>query len=793
MSDQPAIASPARAAKRLRVMQVVTHLGLGGAEQVAFTLMKGLLGSFDFDVFAVMGVAKSAVGVGLNAETQALGLPLFTGTRIPAKRGGMVLAGRQLARAVQVAQPDVIHLHTEIPESVYAAAVIFKPALASIPLVRTIHNSVYWVPRQGLGRWCERRMPRSFVAGVSRAALEAFAQLRQQSGAGPLPVPPRVIYNGVPAGPSGQHREPLGACPIRLLFGGRLEDQKAADLLPEIIRRVRAPGPCELSICGLGTYEATLRQFAASPPPGWTIRMEGPVWNLPSRMPQFDLLLMPSRYEGFGLMAVESLLADVPVVATGAPGLTEALPPNYPWMAPPGDAVAYAELLSRVLAQPQSWAAVAKAGASFARQHFTTGAMCEGYRQLFEEAAAKVADPVARGEPAPPLRRPASAAPGRARKRLCVMQVVTHIGLGGAERGTFRLMERLGGTFDHELFAVLGVEPGAVGAGYYAQVHAQGVRLFKGTRVPIKRGGMLLAGWQFARAVQVARPDVIHLHTEIPEGVYAAAVALQPSVGQVPLVRTIHNSVYWRPWRRMGRWCERRMPRSFIAAVSYAAKEAFLELRQESGAGPTPVPPRVIYNGVGVEDIGERCGPLGSRPMRLLFAGRLEDQKAADLLPEIIRRTRIPRPCELMIYGSGAYEQSLREFAASPPPGWTIQVQPAVWNLPARMPQFDLVLMPSRFEGFGRVAVESLLVDVPVVTTRAPGLTEALPPDYPWMAPPGDAVAYAELLSAVLAQPQTWSAAVETGGNFARKHFTVDAMCEAYRQLFEEAAASGAK
>ena len=96
-------------------MQVITHLDLGGAERVAFTLMKGLLGSCDFDLFAVLGVQPGEVGAGLYAEAQAMGLRLRQGTRVPVKYGGMLLAGRQLTRAVEAVRPDVIHLHTEYP------------------------------------------------------------------------------------------------------------------------------------------------------------------------------------------------------------------------------------------------------------------------------------------------------------------------------------------------------------------------------------------------------------------------------------------------------------------------------------------------------------------------------------------------------------------------------------------------------------------------------------------------------------------------------------------------------
>jgi glycosyltransferase involved in cell wall biosynthesis len=384
---------PPASPKRLRVMQVITHLGLGGAERVAFTLMKGLLDCFDFDLFAVLGVQPGQLGAEFQIEARAMGLRQFTGTNVPIKYGGMLLAGRQLAKAIKLAQPDVIHLHTEIPESAYAAAVVLDSKIADVPLVRTIHNSVYWTPWRRMGRWCERRMPRPFIAAVSQPALAAFVQLRQESGLRAPPFPPRLIFNGVSVERVNRNQDARVPGPIHLLFAGRFEDQKGADLLPEILRRVRPPRPCELTIYGRGTYERVLQQLASNPPPGWTVHLHPPVPNLSSLMSSFDLLLMPSRFEGLSLVAIESLLLGLPVVATSAPGLRDGFPADYPWMAPPGDAVAYAELLGRVLNETQNWPFVVESGRGFAREQFNVERMCEEYRKLYQDAVAS-ANPI---------------------------------------------------------------------------------------------------------------------------------------------------------------------------------------------------------------------------------------------------------------------------------------------------------------------------------------------------------------------------------------------------------------
>ena len=110
----------------------------------------------------------------LQAQLQALAIPLYCGPRWPLRLGGMVPAGLRAGQVVRQFRPGLLHLHTEIPESTYAALAALRPGVAPGGVVRTIHNSAYWDFWPQLGRWCERRLGPSRVAAVSTAALAAF-------------------------------------------------------------------------------------------------------------------------------------------------------------------------------------------------------------------------------------------------------------------------------------------------------------------------------------------------------------------------------------------------------------------------------------------------------------------------------------------------------------------------------------------------------------------------------------------------------------------------------------------
>lgn len=373
---------------RLRVLHSITHLALGGAERVALDLVRGLQTHCDSAIYAVQHTGGDAVSQAMHRELAETNTPLFTGTRIPLKWGGLFPAAVAAARTVRAFRPDIIHLHTEIPEAAIAAMSALHSGPPQAALVRTVHNTQYWAYWPNVGAWCDRRLRRSYVAAVSRGAVEAFERLRARSQAGPPPAPPIVIFNAVTVPAIARPLPPRNIGRLRLLFAGRFERQKGADLLPAIVAQVRAPPgvACELTLYGTGALGGTLRAFAAAPPPGWNVQVGEPVAGLAFRMPEFDVVLMPSRFEGLSLMALEAMLLGVPLIATDAPGLREQLPPDHPWRARAGDASDFARVLQKAIDARGTWPAAAAQAQAFARANFDPPQMFAAYRRLYDGA-----------------------------------------------------------------------------------------------------------------------------------------------------------------------------------------------------------------------------------------------------------------------------------------------------------------------------------------------------------------------------------------------------------------------
>jgi glycosyltransferase involved in cell wall biosynthesis len=373
-----------------RVLHVITHLALGGAERIALNLAHGLRSNFAPGIFAVNGIASDEIGAACQEELAQQKTPLFCGPRIRVKHGGLIPCAIAAARAVRDFRPHLLHVHTEIPEATIATMFALQPSSRQIPVVRTIHNAVYWGSWPRLGRWCDRQLADAHIAGVSRAALEAFHQLRAASSARAPAEPPMVIHNAVHVPAPAVESSPPTRRPdmVRVLFAGRFETQKGADLIPAILSRVRLPAgqTGELTLYGDGSEAPTLRALALSPPSGWRVHVAAPRPNLTASLHEFDLVLMPSRFEGLSVFAIEALLAGVPMVAAAAPGLREQLPADHPWLGEPGDAVDLARVLQAALNHRDLWRSVAARSREFARTHFDPETMFAAYAELYRRS-----------------------------------------------------------------------------------------------------------------------------------------------------------------------------------------------------------------------------------------------------------------------------------------------------------------------------------------------------------------------------------------------------------------------
>ncbi len=368
-----------------RILHVITHLDMGGAENVALALIDGLRDRVDFALFAVMqDGSPGAVGRDMAARLAAWRVPVRFGTRRGFKSGGVLIAARELARAVDTFRPDLIHVHTEVPELTLAVARLLSRRVRRTRVLRTVHNSTLWIDWHRLGRWVTRRLAGGDAVAVSSHAANADAAI----DAG-IPRPrAAVVYNGV-APPVTTVAARHADAPIRVLFAGRLVHQKGADLLPAILAEAHARTArrdVAVTIAGSGDMRDAVARGLDGRLDGWTVTMIGPIGGLAQRIAEYDVVLLPSRFEGFALLPLEVLMAGVPLVTTRAPGLDEAIPPDYPFHASPDDVTALGAVLAGVIDDPDAARSIAERHGAALAARFSPDGMASAYLSRYRAA-----------------------------------------------------------------------------------------------------------------------------------------------------------------------------------------------------------------------------------------------------------------------------------------------------------------------------------------------------------------------------------------------------------------------
>ncbi len=395
----------------LRVLHLITTLRGGGTERLVLTL------------------AREQMRLGLRVEVAALTrggplAPAFRAAGLPVHELG---AGRKIAplaflrlRRLLAAGYHVLHTHLDLAD-------LYGPFAAAgrVPVViSTRHNTDPWRVAPGWKRgpflvW-ERAAQRRTAATVAvSAAVRDF--LVQGEGLDPARFV--VIPNGIDLEPfrhqvtpaaargrldallraaggpgraaAGAAHSPGAEAPLRVAFVGRLAEQKGVDVLLEAL--ARGPAAIRLVLLGDGPWRHRLEERAARPDLMGRVVFAGAREDVPALLPAFDLLVLPSRWEGFGLAAVEGMAAGLPVVGTQVDGPRDVVLDGVTGLlVPPEDPAALAGALGRVAADRELARRLAEAGRRRAWERFDARRMAREVVDLYLEhlpAGARPAPP----------------------------------------------------------------------------------------------------------------------------------------------------------------------------------------------------------------------------------------------------------------------------------------------------------------------------------------------------------------------------------------------------------------
>ena len=187
--------------------------------------------------------------------------------------------------------------------------------------------------------------------------------------------------------------EPLSFEAPRLLCLGRFEPQKGYDLALSAFASVadRVPG-ARLVLAGEGTTRAELEQQVSES--GFGRAVDFVDWLPPDQvLPTINavtMVLVPSRQEGFGLVALEAALMARPVVATRVGGLPEVVVHGQTGLlVEPENSEALAEAIVYLLGHPDTAIRMGQAARERAQEVFGWERCVDAYDALYRQLVAE--------------------------------------------------------------------------------------------------------------------------------------------------------------------------------------------------------------------------------------------------------------------------------------------------------------------------------------------------------------------------------------------------------------------
>jgi glycosyltransferase involved in cell wall biosynthesis len=289
---------------------------------------------------------------------------------------------------------DLLHLHL-IHATLYG--VLAAGADRALPLVASRHGAEPYRRLPWFG-WMQRRLDRRCARVIVPSAhLARFAERWDGTPRAKIRVIPHGLapewFAPPDAAARARARAGWGAAPGEIVLGAvaRLHPAKDHATLLRAFAAVLPPHPdARLVLIGGGPRRAALerlarRLFASAPD---RVRFDGEREADRDLYGAFDVAVLPTRREGFGLAALEAMAAGLPLAASRVGAIPEIVRDGENGLLiEPGSPAALATALARLVAEPGLRRALGERARETARA-FTAERMVRATAEVYREALA---------------------------------------------------------------------------------------------------------------------------------------------------------------------------------------------------------------------------------------------------------------------------------------------------------------------------------------------------------------------------------------------------------------------
>lgn len=371
---------------KLKILQLITELDVGGAEKVLLSLVKKL----NRDKYMVMVAYLKGEGR-LAEDFRNAGIEVFDLRMRNRMASGAVIRLYRLLK-----RENIKILHTHLIQADICGFLAGK--MAGVPvIISTKHNPDEFRKRRSIPVWLDgifanRSDKIIAVSNAVRDFLIKWERISEDKFT--------VIHNGVDlddfnlkesasATSITAKKKELGIDSSSQVVGsiGRLDEQKGhrffLEAIPEILKRVQR---VKFLIVGDGPLRSKLEKLSEKLKISQNVIFTGIRHDVPEILAIMDVFVLPSIFEGFGIVLLEAMAMERAVVASKVGGIPEIVDDGLTGiLIKPANPPEIANSVITLLKNPEKAKQIGETGRKRVKETFSADSMVKRVETLYGE------------------------------------------------------------------------------------------------------------------------------------------------------------------------------------------------------------------------------------------------------------------------------------------------------------------------------------------------------------------------------------------------------------------------